>query len=107
VVAKASAKPAADEAALDEDDVWAELISANVVPPLKVKGVVLPQPTKAQVDAWRLATTAEEGERALFGDQYDEIHAIFTDQPEYIWENFNLKYLSHMFGSGDEAQMGK
>lgn len=98
-------KPAVE--ALDEDDIWSELVSTNVVPPMKVKGVVLPQPTKAQVDRWRVAANAEEGERALFGDQYDAIHAIFAGEPEYVWENFNLKYLKHMFGAGDEAQLGK
>lgn len=92
---------------LDADDIWAELVAENHVPPLKVKGVVLPQPTKKQVDAWRLAKSAEEGERALFGDQYDAIHEIFRDQPEYIWENFNLRYLKHMFGTGDDVELGK
>lgn len=105
--AKNATKPAKADDALDEDDIWSELISTNVVPPMKVKGVVLPQPTKAQVDAWRLATNAEEGERALFGDQYEAIHSIFKDAPEYVWENFNIKYLKHMFGAADEAQLGK
>jgi hypothetical protein len=102
---KSSSKPSGGE--FDDDDIWSELVSENAVPPLKVKGVVLPQPTKEQVDKWRLSTTAEEGERALFGDQYDAIHAIFKDQPEYVWENFNLKYLKHMFGTGDDSQLGK
>lgn len=92
---------------LDEDDVWSQLVSENAVPPLKIKGVVLPQPTKQQVDKWRVAANAEEGERALFGDQYDAIHAIFKEEPEYIWENFNILYLKHMFGAGDESQLGK
>ena len=101
-----SSKPA-DVDGLDEDDLWSQLVGENVVPPMKVKGVVLPQPTKAQVDKWRLATNAEEGERALFGDQYDAIHEIFASQPEYVWENFNVLYLKHMFGAGDETQLGK
>lgn len=99
-------KPAAVEG-LDEDDVWSQLVAENVVPPLKIKGVILPQPTKAQVDKWRVAANAEEGERALFGDQYEAIHGIFKDEPEYIWENFNILYLKHMFGAGDENQLGK
>lgn len=100
------AKPA-DVESLDEDDIWSELVSTNAVPPMKVKGIILPQPTKEQVDKWRVATTAEEGERALFGDQYDAIHAIFVKEPEYVWENFNMKYLKHMFGAGDDSQLGK
>lgn len=93
--------------ALDEDDIWSELVSTNIVPPLKVKGVVLHQPTKEQIDKWRVAANVEEGERALFGDQYEAIHAIFKSEPEYVWENFNVKYLKHMFGAGDETQLGK
>jgi hypothetical protein len=103
-----STKPAAvEESSLDEDDIWAELVSDNAVPPLKVRGIVLPQPTKQQVDAWRVATSAEEGEKALFGDQYDAIHALFKEQPEYVWENFNVKYLKHMFGTAGESDLGK
>jgi len=103
----ASSKPAQVDDGLDEDDVWAELISENAVPPLKVNGIVLTQPTKAQVDAWRVAQNAEEGEKALFGDQYEAIHELFRDRPEYIWENFNVKYLKHMFGAADDADLGK
>lgn len=100
-------KPAKTDDGLDADDIWSELVSTNAVPPMKIKGIILPQPTKAQVDAWRVATTAEEGEKALFGEQYEAIHSLFRDQPEYVWENFNVKYLAHMFGTGDEAQLGK
>jgi len=103
---KSSSKPATVEG-LDDDDLWSQLISDNAVPPMKVKGVVLHQPTKAQVDAWRQATTVEDGERALFGEAYEAIHAIFKDEPEYVWENFNIVYLKHMFGAGDENQLGK
>lgn len=105
--AKGKTADVAVDEGLDADDVWAELVSENLVPPLKVKGIVLRQPTKEQVDKWRLSTTAEDGERALFGDQYEAIHDLFRSQPEYIWENFNLKYLKHMFGTGEEAQLGK
>lgn len=106
-MATKSSKPVEAVDGLDADDLWSELITENAVPPMKVKGIIIPQPTKKQVDAWRVAQTAEEGERALFGDLYDEIHALFVDQPEYVWENFNLKYLRHMFGTSDDEQMGK
>lgn len=101
----ATAKKAVEE--LAADDIWGELVSENVVPPLVVKGIVLPQPTKAQVDVWRVATNVTEGEKALFGDQYDAIHELFRDQPEYVWENFNIKYLKHMFGAADDSTLGK
>lgn len=106
MAASKASKPAA-ETELDADDLWNQLVSENVVPPMKIKGVILNQPTKQQVDRWRQAANAEEGERALFGEQYDAIHDIFRDQPEYVWENFNLLYLKHMFGAGDEGQLGK
>lgn len=98
---------AADNGDLDPDDIWSDLVTENAVPPMKVKGIVLEQPTKEQVDKWRQATTPEEGERALFGDQYEAIHALFKPMPEYVWENFNIKYLKHMFGAGDETVLGK
>lgn len=103
---KSSTKPV-EVSELDEDDVWSKLISENAIPPLKVKGIVLRQPTKEQVDRWRQATNPEEGERALFGDQYDAIHAVFKNEPEYIWENFNVLYLKHMFGVSEEVALGK
>jgi hypothetical protein len=90
---------------LDADDIWEELVSSNVVPPLKVGGIVLPQPTTSQVEAWRASKSAEEGERALFGAQYDAVKAKFAEQPEYVWENFNVRYLQHMFGVGDDASL--
>lgn len=89
-------------AELDADDIWDELVSENVVPPMKVRGIVLEQPSVTQVEAWRAAKSAEEGERALFGDQYDAIKKLFADQKEYVWENFNIAYLKHMFGIGDD-----
>lgn len=93
---------------LDKDDIWDELVSANVVPPLKVKGVVLTQPTQRRVEEWKqVGNDADAGERALFGDQYEAIKAVFADEPEYVWENFNIKYLQHMFGIGTEAELGK
>lgn len=88
----------------DEDDVWVTIESENYVPPMKVKGIVLHQPTARQVTEWRAATTIEGGEKALFGDQYANIHKVFDDEPVYKWENFNIAYLKHMFGTaGDDA----
>lgn len=85
------------------DEVWAKLQTENAIPPLQFKGITLREPSKNQVDKWRSATSVEEGERALFGDNYDAIHAIFGDEPEHVWENFNIMYLKHMFGTaGDE-----
>lgn len=100
-----AARKAVEPAVLDADDIWEELTSENVVPPMKVKGVVLEQPTQKRVEQWRQANTAEEGERALFGDKFDAIKAVFADEKEYVWENFNIRYLKHMFGVGDDASL--
>ncbi len=100
-----AARKAVEPTVLDADDIWEELTSENVVPPMKVKGVVLEQPTQKRVEQWRQAKTAEEGERALFGDKFDAIKAVFADEKEYVWENFNVRYLKHMFGVGDDASL--
>ena len=92
---------------LDADDIWDELVSTNVVPPMKIKGVVLEQPSQRRVEEWRVAANAEAGERALFGDKYDAIKAVFADEKEYVWENFNIKYLQHMFGVGNDEDLKK
>jgi len=108
-VAAAQSKTAASKAAEGtvEDSVWAKLQSENHIPPLEFQGISLKEPTKRQIDAWREAKTNEEGERALFADQYDAIHALFNDQPSHVWENFNTLYLKHMFGTtGDEDLKG-
>ncbi|QSM01073.1 tail assembly chaperone [Mycobacterium phage Nanosmite] len=89
------------------DEVWAKLQTENHVPPLAFKGLVFHEPTKKQIDAWRNAANVEEGERALFGDLYDAVHELFDDQPQHVWENFNVLYLKHMFGTaGDDSLKG-
>lgn len=100
-MAAASTKPAvkSDEVV---DEVWAKLQSENHVPPLTFNGLTLVEPTKSQIDAWRVAKDVEEGERALFADQYDAIHELFDHLPVHVWENFNTLYLKHFFGSAGE-----
>ncbi|OQW34510.1 MAG: hypothetical protein A4E20_10850 [Nitrospira sp. SG-bin2] len=93
---------------LDADDYWNEIVSENVVPPMKVKGIVLEQPTVTRMDLWREAGVKGDGvagEKALFGDNYEAIKNLFKDEPEYRWENFNRAYLRHMFGvDGDDLK---
>lgn len=91
---------------LDADDIWNELVTENAVPPMKIKGIVLEQPTVERMEEWRAAASVEAGERALFGDEYDRIKALFKGQHEYVWENFNKKYLKHMFGIDAEDLKG-
>lgn len=93
------------EVELDSDDYWNEIVSENVVPPMKVKGIVLEQPTVERMEEWRAAANVEAGERALFGEQYDAIKGLFKGQLNYKWENFNRIYLKHMFGvEGDDLK---
>lgn len=104
-MATRSTKKPADAVEVDEaedDPVWAKLQTENSIPPLKFRGLVLEEPTKTQIDKWREATTVEEGERALFGDQYEAVHELFRDQKQHVWENFNVLYLKHMFGTAEE-----
>ncbi|QNJ56832.1 tail assembly chaperone [Mycobacterium phage Reindeer] len=107
-MATRSTKATNTEAVEEEvDEVWAKLQTENHIPPLKFKNLVFHEPTKAQIDAWRSAKTVEEGERALFGDLYDAVHELFDPLPQHIWENFNVLYLKHMFGTaGDDALKG-
>ncbi|APQ42134.1 tail assembly chaperone [Mycobacterium phage Aziz] len=102
-------KAVKDDAAEDAvDEVWMKLQTENHIPPLVIKvpgheTLTLPEPTKTQIDAWRTAKDVAEGERALFGDQVELVHEIFDNQPVHIWENFNVMYLKHMFGTtGDD-----
>lgn len=88
------------------DEIWAKLQTENHVPPLTFRGLTLPEPTKRQIDAWRAATSVDEGELALWGDQVAAIHALFDDEPLHVWENFNLLYLRHFFGSDGEDLKG-
>jgi hypothetical protein len=107
VAVKATAAKAPTVEKVEEvDAVWAKLQSENHVPPLEFNGLSLPEPTKRQIDAWRAAKDAEEGERALWGDQYDAVHELFDDAPVHIWENFNVLYLRHMFGTDGEDLKG-
>lgn len=94
------------EPELDSDDIWNELVTENAVPPMKVRGIVLEQPTVERMEQWRSASSVEEGEKALFGDKYEQVKSLFRGQKEYVWENFNKKYLLHMFGVDAEDLKG-
>lgn len=97
--AAATKKPPAEPV----DSIWEKLQTENSIPPLEFKGLTFTEPTKNQITAWRNATTLEEGERALFGGLYDAVHELFDNLPNHIWENFNVLYLKHFFGTaGDE-----
>lgn len=87
------------------DEIWLKIQTENQIPPLEFNGITLTEPTKKQIEAWRAAKNVEEGERALFGDQYDAIHELFDDAPNHMWENFNVLYLKHFFGTAGEDDL--
>ncbi|OHU64030.1 hypothetical protein BKG85_11410 [Mycobacteroides chelonae] len=89
------------------DSVWEKLQTENAIPSLEFQGLKFLEPTQAQVNEWRSASTIEAGERALFGDQYDAVHELFDPLPKHVWENFNTLYLKHFFGApGDDGLKG-
>lgn len=89
-----------------DDEVWAKLQTENRIPPLTFRGITLVEPSKRQVDAWRAASTPEDGELALWGAELTKkIHDLFADEPEHVWDNFNLLYLRHFFGIGVDAAL--
>lgn len=92
------------EAELDADDYWTELISENVVPPMKVKGIVLEQPTSEVVEKWQAGGMSDD--KLIFGDQYDEVEALFKDKPVYVKKNFFAAYMKHMFGIEGDSLKG-
>lgn len=97
-------KQAEPEAELDADDYWTELVTENAVPPMKVKGIVLEQPTSEVVDKWQAGGMVDD--KLIFGDQFEAIEALFKDQPVYVKRNFNAAYMKHMFGIEGDSLKG-
>lgn len=88
---------------LDADDYWAELSTENAVPPMKVKGIVLEQPTADVAEKWQDGGMTDE--KLLFGEQYDAVMALFNDEPLFKKKNFYKAYMKHMFGiEGDSLK---
>lgn len=71
------------------------------------KNLVLPVPTTLQVRAWDAATDGEEKLRALLGDQYDTVIALFNDEPIQVWHGFLDAYYEFAFGKGANSVEGK
>lgn len=89
---------------LSPEDVWNDLISENVVPPLVVKGIVLEQPTIDQLAEYDAANDRGDNaaaEKALFAEHRDDLKALFAGEKKYVWDNFVKMYLEHMLGLGD------
>ncbi|WZB38303.1 tail assembly chaperone [Mycobacterium phage Bazzle] len=86
---------------------FADLIASVRVPePLQVApGLVVKNPTKKQANALIKATTEEEAQRIIFGDDYDRAMELFDPQPVQVWNKFMAKYNEHFFGDKDSGKV--
>lgn len=76
----------------------------KVPTPLRVtEDIVLTCPTKAQLERSQLATTEEESNRVLLGEEsYDKLTALFSEESAYMWAEFHKAYLEHFFPAQTE-----
>ena len=64
--------------------------------------------TRAQFVALGDAGNDEEAQnRAMLGQQYDAVVALFQDAPQAVWNAFTVDLSKHMFGLGVEQAPGK
>lgn len=99
---------AAVDDTLAEDDQWNDFITSNPVPSMKVKGIVIPQPTKDQVDEWVKRAGEPDADKILMGeDVYAALQEAFRPLPFSAWRNFQRAFMNQMFGSDDVATLGK
>lgn len=99
---------AAVDDTLADDDLWNDLVTSNPVPPLKIKGLIIPQPTKAQVDAWSANPNDPDADKILMGDElYAKVQDLFAKLPLSAYRNFQREYMSRMFGVADVGELGK
>ncbi|AYB70371.1 tail assembly chaperone [Mycobacterium phage Jubie] len=84
-----------------------ELIDSVRIPePLEVApGLTVTNPTKKQANELMKATTEEEAQRIIFGDQFDKAMELFDPQPVQVWNAFMEKYNEHFFGSKSQDQI--
>lgn len=85
---------------------WLKLQTENAIPDLTIGELVFTEASAKQIAAWRAATSTEEGEKALWGEElYVKVHEVFDDLPNHVWENFNILYLKHFFGTDGEEDL--
>lgn len=79
---------------------FADLIASVRVPdPLDVApGLVVKNPTKKQANALIKATSEEDAQKIIFGDDYERAMELFDPQPVQVWNAFMEKYNEHFFG---------
>ena len=74
------------------------LDSVRIPEPLEVApGLVVKNPTKKQANELIKATSEEDAQRIIFGDDYDRAMELFDPQPVQVWNKFMEKYNEHFF----------
>lgn len=67
-------------------------------PLVVTEDIVLTCPTKRQLEESQKQSSEEESNRILIGEKYDDLLALFADEPPHRWAEFNKIYLDHFFG---------
>lgn len=92
------------EETLEDDDYWTQLVTENVIPPMRVKGIVLRQPSAGAVEAWE--ASGQTDDKLILGEQHDAIQELFKAEPLSAKKNFYRSYMKHMFGIEGDALKG-
>jgi hypothetical protein len=83
------------------------LIEAAIEPYVLTADITIDPPTRRQMQQLSAATSEDEADRALFGDQYDAVADLFGDKPFKLWNAFVVDFRRHMFGRGADDVEGK
>lgn len=62
--------------------------------------IFLTMPSKDSVDQFREAATTEDKFRALLGDSYEAVDALFGPEGQDLWLAFQADFYAHFFGQG-------
>ncbi|BCO56087.1 hypothetical protein MINTM005_13310 [Mycobacterium intracellulare] len=71
----------------------------KVPAPLKVtEDIILECPSKAQLEASKVAETEDESNKILLGDDnFNKLNELFGPEAPHLWAEFNRVYLEHFF----------
>jgi hypothetical protein len=87
---------------------FAELLEEVDTAPYQLTAdISIPIPTTDQLEELYAAKDKEGRERAMFGDQYDAIKALFKGVNYKAWSKFTDELNDHVFGKGVNEVPGK
>ncbi|QGH75752.1 tail assembly chaperone [Gordonia phage Syleon] len=69
--------------------------------------ILLRFPTRTQMREYALASTAQEKNRAIFGEHYDAIQELFDKEPPQLYLAFVNRIETLWFGKGANEVPGK